>query len=158
MTHRYRIALVWGLVCFSLLYRAFPSEIFLSLKVLQQWQIPVWEQIVHYSMGILPALTPLLYFLFLTHRGKFTKGHAFMMPLIAWIAFRFALICVLWLITFKISKPPLYSEGFMDIVSTQIVRMFWNANVLDSALVILVCSYAFWREHNLWLRINNTVR
>lgn len=65
---------------------------------------------------------------------------------VAWLIGRSVLVVILWVITFKISNEPPYSGGFQNIIVNQIVMMFWNLHTLVSALIIITCSYAFWRE------------
>jgi|SRR5471030_485567 hypothetical protein len=141
-----RAALVWGFVCFLLLYRTFPVDIVVSWQVLQQYDLPIWQLIATYTTSILPALVPLGCFVLLARNAKGNKFYVISMPFIAWVITRCLLVVILWIITFKISNQPPYSGGLQNIVTRQIVTMYWTSHTLVSALIIMVCSYAFWRE------------
>ncbi|EBG0215823.1 hypothetical protein H9V85_004953 [Salmonella enterica subsp. enterica serovar Louisiana] len=143
----FKAPVIWGVVCFLLLYPTFPTELNVWWEALQQWDIPVWQQIVTWSSGILPALIPLGIMLMLqVRRPRCSKNYTIIIPFVAWLIGRSVLVVILWVITFKISNEPPYSGGFQNIIVNQIVMMFWNLHTLVSALIIITCSYAFWRE------------
>ncbi len=146
MSATFRIAVVWGFICFLLLYRTLLSEVILSWQVLQQYDIPVWQLFVSYASNILPALIPLGCFVWLTHKATFSKMSALTLPLAGWLIGRFVVIVLLWIITVKISNPPPYTEGLHNIIIDHLIQVYGSVNTLTSALVIMVCAYAFWRE------------
>jgi hypothetical protein len=149
MNTRLRAALVWGFVCFLLLYRTLLAEIVLSWQVLQQYDVPAWQLVVTYTANILPALIPLGCFLWLTHKANFSKFYALTLPFIAWLIGSFLLVAILWLITFNISNPPPFSGGFIPMLTQQIATIYWSSRTLTAAVIILVCGYAFWRERRM---------
>lgn len=142
-------AIIWGAVSFLLLYRTFPSDVTLWWNVLTQWNIPVWQLIVTWATGIIPALIPLMCFILLSSNKKLGGGYIILLPFIAWLFGRFILVIIIWFVTFKISNEPPYSGGFQNTIVPQIGIMYWNSHTLVSALIIITCSYAFWRERRL---------
>ncbi|EBK2702015.1 hypothetical protein S077_004571 [Salmonella enterica subsp. enterica] len=40
----FKAPVIWGVVCFLLLYPTFPTELNVWWEALQQWDIPVWQQ------------------------------------------------------------------------------------------------------------------
>lgn len=146
LTTPLRTATIWGFLCFLLLYRTFPAEVIYSWQALRLWDMPLWHQLVIHATSILPALLPLIGFIVLTRGTKPDKARALVIPLMAWLLGRLLLTVAIWLITFKISSEPPFSGGFHNIVTNQLVMMYWSPNTLVSALIIVVCSYACWRE------------
>lgn len=146
MYTKYKVAAIWGLVCFLLLYRTLLAEMILSWQVIQHYEIPGWQLFVSYATNIVPDLLPLGCFILLTRNANFSKINSIVLPLIAWLIGRFVVVSVMWIITFKISNPPPFSGGLQNMVSEYLVNLFWSINTLTSALIILVCGYAFWRE------------
>lgn len=146
MNTKFRIALVWGVICFLLLYRTLLAEVILSWQVLQEYDIPNWQLFTSYASNLLPSLIPLVCFLWLTQNNHFSKIISFTLPLAAWLIGRFIINAILWLITLEISYPPLFSVGFQHIYTYQLVQMYWSLNTLTSVMIILICGYAFWRE------------
>lgn len=142
-------ALTWGGLCFILLYRTFPADVVLWWDVLQQWDIPVWQQMVTYTSDTVPALIPLGCFMLLARKPQCDKVYTVIMPFIAWVAGRFVLMIMLGLITFRISHAPLYLGGFQHLLAKQIVTMYWTSHTLVSALIIMACGHAFWRERQI---------
>lgn len=142
-------AIIWGGVSFLLLYRTFPSDVTLWWNVLTQWNFPVWQLMVTWAASILPALIPLMCFILLNNKQQCSRKYIILMPFIAWLIGRFILVVIIWMITFKISNEPTYSGGFQNTIVHQIGIMYWNSQTLVSALIIITCSYAFWRERKL---------
>ncbi|MBS3046414.1 hypothetical protein [Enterobacter mori] len=142
----FKPTVIWGFVCFLLLYRTFPTDIVSWWDVLTQWNVPVWEQVVMWSARILPALIPMGCFILLNNKQKYGVKYVISIPFFAWLFGRFILVVVLWLITFKMTNEPAYSGGLQNIVLRQIETMYLNSHTLVSALIIITCSYAFWRE------------
>ncbi|HBZ15577.1 MULTISPECIES: hypothetical protein [Pantoea] len=149
MNTKLRAALVWGVVCFLLLYRTLLTEIVLSWQVLQQYDVPIWQLVVTYSANIVPACIPLACFVWLTRKAHFTWGFALTLPFIAWLIGSCFVVTILWMITANITSAPPYSAGPAQMITQQIVKLYWTSRTLTAALIILVCSYAFWRECRL---------
>ena len=140
--------IVWGGVCFLLLYRTFPEDVDLWWDVISQWNVPVWQQIVTWSTGILPSLIPICCYIYIKKMQISKKLITVSLPLIFWLLGRFILVAVLWIITFKLGHQPPYSNTWTTIFSQQLVHMYLTSHILVSALTIVTCSYAFWREKN----------
>ncbi|OTG63552.1 hypothetical protein B9T25_13740 [Acinetobacter sp. ANC 4470] len=134
------------MVCFLLLYRTFPSDVVILGQVSQQYGIPIWQPVVTFMANILLALVPLGCFLLLVHKTNVSKFYTITIPFIVWFISQFFLMIIVLIITFKMSKEPLYTGELQNIITNQLVNMHWFSNILISALIIMVCGYAFWRE------------
>lgn len=141
-----KVAVTWGIVCFILLYRTFPVDAVLWWEVLNQWDIPVWQQIATWASNILPALIPLGCFILLKRKRRRSKPYTIIIPFVAWSMGRFILTVMLWTITFKINHAPPYSESIQTVLVQQMEIMYLTPHTLVSALIIMTCGYAFWRE------------
>ncbi len=139
-----RAALIWGLVCLSLLYNGLPSELILSWMMHTQQSVPLSHLLLNVATHLLPSLMPLFCFIIFTH-SNLRKRFILSIPFVIWLASHFIIATVFYFSLVKSGNAPLYIEK----LSTSLWRMidiYWSLRTLSSAVVIIVCSYAFWRE------------
>ncbi|EKN5910193.1 TPA: hypothetical protein RM800_001380 [Yersinia enterocolitica] len=146
MDNYFRPAMVWGSVCFLLLYRTFPLDIIIWGKLYQQYDISMLQLIASFSAQALPALMPLMCFLLMISRATHNKVIILTVPFTAWLISKFIITGVFYFISLKTSNIPPYSEGFLRLVE-RMLTVDWFTDLLVFMLTIMVCSYAFWREY-----------
>jgi hypothetical protein len=140
-----RAALIWGGVCFLLLYRTLPAEVVILWQVFQQYAPPASLLIVYWGTQMLPALVPLGCFLLLRYRVGSNKSLTLLMPFGIWLVSQFIIAGIFYAVAVKSGNLPPYSESFLSIMRWALT-IEWLGNLLVSALTIMACSYAFWRE------------
>ncbi|CAI1072474.1 hypothetical protein [Serratia quinivorans] len=140
-----RIALIWGTVCFLLLYSTLPADVIIAWQVFRQYDPPASQLMVYWGTKLLPALVPLGCFLLLGHRVRNNKSLTLLLPFSVWLACQFIIAGFFYVVAVKSGSLPPYSEGLLSFV-LRILNIEWLTNSLVSALIVVACSYAFWRE------------
>ncbi|MFQ6250582.1 hypothetical protein [Yersinia enterocolitica] len=96
MDNYFRPAMVWGSVCFLLLYRTFPLDIIIWGKLYQQYDISMLQLIASFSAQALPALMPLMCFLLMISRATRNKVIILTVPFTAWLISKFIITGVFY--------------------------------------------------------------
>jgi len=138
-------ALIWGTVCFLLLYCTLPSDFAQWWQVHQQFGVPMLQLLANSMIAVIPALMPLVCYVILSERVSSNKGVILVIPVMAWLIAKLVILGVLYFIAAKTGDMPLYAEGFFSLVG-RIVTPHWLINALAYILTIMASSYAFWRE------------
>lgn len=139
-----RVALVWGIVCFLLLYCTLPADVVMSWRMRQQFGVPWGQLITGASVKLIPDLIPLLCFVCLAHRIANNKLWLFV-PAVGWLIGKFAVVGILYFIALKIANVPHYAEGYFSLLR-RVITVDWLIQVSVFVLAIIACSYAWWRE------------
>ena len=142
----FRAALIWGLVCLYLLYNGLPSELILSWMIHTQQSVPISHLLLNVATHLLPALMPLFCFIIFTH-NTLRKRFILSVPFIIWLASHFIITAVLYFSIVKSGNSPLYIEK-LSAIWWRMIDTYWSLRTLGSAVVIVTCSYAFWREQS----------
>lgn len=140
------LALIWGGLCFILLYRTLPAELVLSAQVMHQYGIPVSQMAVGWLVTALPALMPLLCFIALVRRRQAALWPWLVLPPVAWLLIQFALAVGAGTVMVRAGLTPPWSETVSDLVFRLAMRL-WSVHALTVLLTTLACSYACWREY-----------
>ncbi|ERK09413.1 hypothetical protein L579_1195 [Pantoea sp. AS-PWVM4] len=144
MNNALRAALVWGVVCFLLLYCALPVDIAMSWQMRQQFGVPWVQLIAVNSIQIIPAMIPLLCFVCLMNRIANRKLWL-LVPAVGWFIGKLVVLGVLYIFALKIANVPLYAEGYFSMLR-RVITAEWLVKASALVLAIITCSYAWRRE------------
>lgn len=141
-----RSALIWGGVCFLLLYRTFPADIITSWQLTQHYDIPASPLLWGGIIQVVLALLPMACFLWLGS-GCMVYGElsVLFIPFLAWLSGQFLIAYGIYVWAVKSDRVLPYEQGFLNIAE-KMMSFDWLFNVLVSAIIIVTCSYAFYRE------------
>ncbi|MCU5774072.1 hypothetical protein N5923_05745 [Erwiniaceae bacterium BAC15a-03b] len=145
MKNALRAPLVWGIVCFLLLYRTLPADMIMSWQISQQYSVPLSNLLLTILSQLLPALTPLACFVWLVRHLSTGLWLALIAPVVAWFAIQLIIAAVFYFVAVKSGSIPPYEEGFVTVLR-RMLDIQWIAAMLVTVLTIMASSYACWRE------------
>ncbi|MBP2170248.1 hypothetical protein J2125_003440 [Erwinia toletana] len=145
MKNALRAPLVWGIVCFLLLYRTLPADMIMSWQISQQYNVPLSSLLLNGLTQLLPALTPLACFVWLVRHLSTGLWLALIAPVVAWFAIQLIIAAVFYFVAVKSGNIPPYAEGFVTALR-RMLNLHWASAMVVSVLTIMACSYACWRE------------
>jgi len=143
----FRIPLVWGLLCFALLYRTFPADVIYSWQAYYQYQGHYSQLLVSWILQLVPPLLPLLCFIVFYKKKITLKGIVLFTPFLLWLASKLLIAVIIYGIALKVGSIDFISENLSSIIK-RLYTLDWFLASLTYGLTIVACSYAFWREVN----------
>ncbi len=147
MTKLFRIPLIWGLLCFALLYRTFPSDVIYSWQTYYQYQGYYSQLLVSLILQLVPSLLPLVCFIVFYKKKIMLKSIVLFTPFLLWLASKLVIAVVIYGIALKTGSIDFISESLSSIIK-RLYTLDWLLASLTYGLTIVACSYAYWREVN----------
>lgn len=148
MLNSFKAPIIWGCLCFLLIYRTFPYDIIYSWLSYYNYKISYFQIISQWALQITPPLIPLIVFTIFHKVGVKNKAIVILTPFLLWVVGKFIVAVIIYFISVKVGSIDIASEKFPAIIK-RIYNTEWFFVSITYGITIIACSYAFWREHKI---------
>lgn len=145
MLKEFNIPIVWGCVCFLLLYTTFPNDLIYAWLFYSEYKSSYSQIIAQWILQIAPPLIPLITFIFFHKAEVKSKAIVTLTPFLLWVIGRFIVAMIIYFVSVKAGNIDITSEKYISIVK-KIYDSEWFFRSITYGITIIACSYAFWRE------------